>query len=531
MSEKKHKLTVFLIKETYEKPSDFINDEDGVRLVKIPLDATTEGALYYKTNQPTSPPWAKIFNGIPEFQKADIKNKHSKAILTFKTSTNWICFAFGYSRNLIRAGAIVRDFGLFVTLNLSDPQALKSIDKTNISNNSVQARLQTSRDAEIQLLDFDSDIDLLKAITAKSKKENEDDDELIISGRDSVTISSPIELSTFVEKAEFLLAAYKKDIYKAHYPWVDKISHERDPEVLDALDEVLLSSIKAEKIDKIWLGIPEIIDWEITEGFTFKLVKSLDSKKAGPIFENDLNLESWIAARKINIEELTLTRLKSSEIHQVGKDNQEVAAFSIYRCMNAEIEYQGSTYVLNDENWYKLQADFVLEINTYFESIQISSVQLPPYLGLTEPKYIDEVIKTNGQDFFKMDRKVKSLRKGLSSIEFCDLYSKNKELIHIKNYKSSATLSHLFSQATVSAECFLHDQTFRENINSDLEAAFKISSPEEKPNPSEYEICIAIMKAGNDFDLPFFSKVSLRHAVKTIDEMGYKVTKLKINRD
>lgn len=90
-------------------------------------------------------------------------------------------------------------------------------------------------------------------------------------------------------------------------------------------------------------------------------------------------------------------------------------------------------------------------------------------------------------------------------------------------------MSHLFSQALTSAECFLHEADFRIAVNKHLPQGFKFASPLADPIPANYTICIAIMsKVPGPLELPFFSKVSLRHAVTAIKRMNLKVTKLKI---
>ena len=131
-----------------------------------------------------------------------------------------------------------------------------------------------------------------------------------------------------------------------------------------------------------------------------------------------------------------------------------------------------------------------------------------------------------------MDRQVVMIGGGRSRVEFCDLYSKDKkEIIHVKKYGGSSVLSHLFSQAVVSGGCFLYEADFRTRLNDLLPHGFKLRNPKEQPVANEYEVCIAIMsKEKGPLELPFFSKVSFKHAVKALHNFGYKVTKLKIER-
>ncbi len=60
---------------------------------------------------------------------------------------------------------------------------------------------------------------------------------------------------------------------------------------------------------------------------------------------------------------------------------------------------------------------------------------------------------------------------------------------------------------------------------------FKFADTVAQPVPKDFEICIAVMsKEKGALELPFFSKVSFKHAVKALHNLGYNVTKLKIER-
>ena len=120
---------------------------------------------------------------------------------------------------------------------------------------------------------------------------------------------------------------------------------------------------------------------------------------------------------------------------------------------------------------------------------------------------------------------------GRSRVEFCDLFSINKDIIHVKKYGGSSLLSHLFFQALVSGETFLFEQSFREAVNDLLPESHKLPDTSIKPNPSEYNVCIAVMsEIPGSLELPFFSKVSFKHTVKTLNNLGFNVYKLKIDR-
>jgi len=249
---KKHKLTVFLIKEEYEEIADFLSI-DGFEQVDAFEEGKWQGALIYKGGFQSTPSWVSIFDELPGFDPSGIKNQSSKALYVLRCEGRWFCFTFGYARHLIDEHAYERNFGLIVTLNLSDPEAVKSIDKTNISHISLHSREQATRAIELGGFEFDNDIDLLKSITAKSSVSGVEEQETL-SGRDSVSIYTRALVEDFHDIAERLYEAFTDTKYKELYPWIDKISEERDKTVVEQLDKLLAERIVNGELCKYLAG-------------------------------------------------------------------------------------------------------------------------------------------------------------------------------------------------------------------------------------------------------------------------------------
>ena len=469
-----------------------------------------------------------IFEGLPGFDSKLICNQSSKALYVAKHEGRWFCFTFGHSRHLIDELSYERNFGLIVSLNLGDPAAIKSIDKTNIGYISLHSREQATKEIEISGFEFDNDIDLLKSVTAKSNVSNAEDQETF-SGRDSVTVCTAVNLYTFSSIAARLYAAFKSKKYKKEYPWIDKISEERDTQVIDALDSVLLDKILQKDFQEIWLAIPEVIDWEQIRGFAFKR-KTENQTKSGPALSLDLDINNWFITTRID-NSLSVKKLKSKKVFVYWQEGQDPSTWSIYRCLNAEIDLKSKKYILNDGDWYNIDSGYVKEIADFYDTVSTSKIKLPPYGTNTEPKYLKSVANKQSE-YALMDRQLVMIGGGRNRVEFCDLYCKDrKEIIHVKKYGGSSLLSHLFSQAIVSGSCFLHEPDFRARLNDILPDTCKLKDHKEQLVANQYEVCIAIMsKEKGPLELPFFSKVSFKHAVKSLRNLGYKVTKLKIEQ-
>lgn len=527
-SRKKFKVTVFLIKDGYTKIENFLSSRD-FRVVQIESSGTLIGTLVYKGGFQSRPSWVSIFEKAKGFDSKGIWNQSSKAIFVLQYSGRWFCFTFGYARHLIDELAYERNFGLIVSLNLGDPEGMKSIDKTNVGHIALHSREQATREITLAGFEFNDDIDLLRSVTAKLPK-SADDDQETVSGRDSVSIYTTVTIEAFPDIAKRLFEAFSSQAYKRRYPWLGKIKEERDAQIIDELDALLVSKILGEEFENVWLAIPEAVPWEDIEGFAFKYRdKAEGSKKAGPVLYQDLDIEEWRKSARVDAD-LTAKQLKTKKVFVYWLDGKEPSSWSIYRCLNAEVNLNHKKYILNDGDWYNIESSFVKEVDAFYQSIPNSKIQLPAYGANTEPKYLKYVAATSS-NFALMDRKEVMIGGGRSRVEFCDLYSKDKEIIHVKKYGGANLLSHLFSQALVSGDCFLHEPAFRVDVNKLLPQGFKLSNVSAQPVANQYEVCIAVMsKVQGPLELPFFSKVSLKHAARTLRNLGYNVTKLKIPR-
>lgn len=523
--EKKLRLTVFLIKPEYRQVREFI---EAVGFEWLPVeDEDYPGMLICKGNFRSTPAWVSIFEDVDGFPVEEMKTIGSKAIYTLNVDGRWFCFTFGHARHLINDDAIERNFGLIVALNLGDPNAIKAIDKTSISHVALQSREQAGRDIAIEGFEFDTEIDLLKSITAKTKK-TEGVNQETYSGRDSVSVYTEVDLEVLPTIAQNLLRAYRSKRYKQRYPWIGKIAEERDGDVVRQLNEALVACIQNRQLTKVWLAVPEVIDWEEIEGFSFTPGR-VNSRRAGPVIYGDLDLEEWLRFSALD-GALTLDHLLSRRVYKVFKDGRPPGSWRIYRCLNAEVDLAEKKYILNDGEWYLIESGYVSEVNSFFDGIEPSLFKLPPFGAKTEPEYLKE-FEPDKLGFAYMDRKEIMIGGGRNRVEFCDLFSRDGHIVHVKRYGGSSVLSHLFNQAIVSADCFLNEAKFREQLNTLLPSEYQLADTASAPIASNYVICLAIMsKEQGSLELPFFSKVSLKYAVRALRRMGLKVTKLKIDR-
>ncbi|MCR3910008.1 TIGR04141 family sporadically distributed protein [Aeromonas hydrophila] len=517
MSEKKRKrkekLSIYLVRDPNKIESEIINTENAMQPIDIELPDIESARLYIKKHPPKNiPPWTRLFTDNTSLDKLAFGTSSSVgAVFIVKLLGNIFILSFGTGFHLLKDDAIERDFGLKVTLNSVDPDKLRSLDKASYDHNPLNSRTQSTVDVDIFNLHLDSETEMLYAITGTSLIPEFG---LNVTGRDALTVAVETTLDTLPKILEISLSQYKKKL-PSKFSWVENINRVRDLDEIEILDMELDSCLSNNNYNGIWLGEPEIIDWENQIGYSFGTGQRVPRH---PV----LSLNDYID--HIDRDELTVERMKLDTIYVNNNDYQPTKQWSVYRCIYAEIVYSGNTYILRNGTWYRVNTMFTESIDKYLMDINIYPNELPEYSHEREEDY-NVFVCDSDSSFCLMDKRNIKIGGAYDKIEHCDLIRNGNEFIHVKFYRSSGTLSHLFSQGLVAAEAFIKDAWYREQLNPKLPISIKLDDPTKRPTPSNYNIVYAIATNKNiPNELPFFSKVTLKNALIMLRALDYKVS-------
>ncbi|USE77555.1 TIGR04141 family sporadically distributed protein [Cupriavidus gilardii] len=135
-----------------------------------------------------------------------------------------------------------------------------------------------------------------------------------------------------------------------------------------------------------------------------------------------------------------------------------------------------------------------------------------------------------------LDRRLIQFGGTYDKIEVCDIVkvppagsSRGIEFIHVKRGRSSATLSHLFSQGLVAATLLVREKNFVVEVNKRLADLGLTQLPNQfSARGSKVVYAIFDGPAGTPLDIPFFSKVTLQHCGKSISAFAYAVSLMHI---
>jgi uncharacterized protein (TIGR04141 family) len=510
-----NKLNIYLVKPEISDINKII--KPGIERIEL-----EQGAIFAKESSYVRPPdWISKFFGVRLGGELNILTSSAKAVLLIPVQRNGILHSFavpfGAGRFLLQDGVLEERFGLRVVLNSVDSQNIRGIDKTSLSSVPKHSNEQMSADGVASDFGIDIEQDLIRAVTGKSKIKELGKN---ISGKDALSISAKVDITNIFELLAICIDLNNSREYKREFGWVDQIAEVKNKSKIESLNTQMLEKLNNRDIDHIWMAVPEVIDWHDIRGFKYQNSESADE------FE-DLSLIAFLDTIQTGL--VNLQSIKSRRIYSFSAERDDIGnTWSAYSCIYAEIPDGKKVFILNNGKWYEIEEDFVDSINSDFNSMEESKVELLDYQHENEGSYNEDVAKNLG--YILMDKKNINYGGGKSLIEFCDLF-KGNTLVHVKKYGGSNVLSHLFSQGTVSGEVFVSDSEFRAKLNELLPSSQKFVDPSDRPLASDYEVVYAIIsKSADPLSLPFFSKVSLRNAKRRLEGFGYRVTIKKIQQ-
>lgn len=515
---KSNKLSIYKIKEGFYSENQILKSFT----TKKTLDGI--GDFYYSPSVSYPPGWLEnFFNN--QIADSTIFSAGSRGVLIVKINYEGaeVIFAipFGLGVHMIIDEAIEERFGLRVTLNSVLAESIRSIEKRTLGANPKISKEQMGKAAKASEFGIDIEQDLIRAVTGKSKIT---DLSKIISGADVLSVTAPADITTIKEYLIKCYERYLSEDYKENFDWIDQIQEIKTKSIVDKLNGLLIDKLNRKELDRIWMAVPDLIDWTDVKGFKF-----LPRQRE---FSPDIDIEEFVESFSDAIDDIKKIKVRTVTAFS-EKTGDELTSWTAYKCLYGELEHEDKQYMLNYGKWYEINNNFVDSVNADYASINASSITLPDFNHDNEGKYTADVCDQNDL-FINMDKDVIIHGGGKSSIEFCDIYTLDKKIIHIKPYSASSVLSHLFQQGLVSGEHFVSDVEFRRKlntkVNNKLKTGWTRNTSVARPNPSEYEVVYAIISSKGDAKpvIPFFSRVSIKNARRRLEGFGYTVTILKI---
>lgn len=190
------------------------------------------------------------------------------------------------------------------------------------------------------------------------------------------------------------------------------------------------------------------------------------------------SLYDYLRKKKVDLKRVSINVLRKAEVLIVDENGQKKKGFSLYKCLVCEIELQdgpseseeerrrgGRVYHLVEGVWYNVDRNFLEKIQIYLDNLYRDKF-LRKYMSAKEGRYNmreDEYNKFAAGEISGICLDRTSIAPvGERQVEPCDILifrENHVELIHVKKYRSSKELSHLFNQGVNAVRLLVLNET------------------------------------------------------------------------
>lgn len=519
------RLTVYMMREGVEAFDDCLRatkleGEDAFRQVAFAPGVGLDGVAYIGANIQKRPKWLTLFEGYLDLEEiGDIYNVYNSLMVLLRIRDRILALTYGYGSVALDREKIEPRFGLRTTLNAIDAERIKALDVRNIDLVTRSTRTYLSRDSGLPSFEVDRDQDIIRFAAGKLRDEA---DGAKMQGADSLVWTGEDDFLGLADRCERFLELYSATHYQEHFDFIDNIREVQDTAIIDQLEAAVLQAVQAEDETKLTFAYPELSQWE--QIAWFKLYRGHDQ-----YHYHEIDTDAVFSF----FREQSRTEPDLKKTFVVPLDDEDAAVGprqSLYDYTVCEVQLDNQTYILSLSKWFHVSGDYLRKVNDRVQEVPLLDAArvlgLPgKHEGQKEADYNAAAAQANA-DLICLDRQLFHVE-GASSIEVCDLLSRNCHMVHVKVWKNSATLSHLFSQGSVSAALLNDYAEYRaaicSKVPSDWQLPFNEGTIQDQAAVTVvFAIAIDVDRALPD-SLPFFSKVNLLDHKRTIERMGFKV--------
>lgn len=484
-------------------------------------DIIFEHRAYIHTSEGNEPKWLKFLQ--EGFRLGQLLNGNNSFVLFIRRNGRIFAYTFGYSYAALDYTKIEQNFGLKTALNMIGTAELRRMEAKSIESIATYRQVHASVPVPVATHDVNVFTNFITSVSSKPTDIRFGNE---VKGSDCLQItrsrSHIFDLGTHCSE---YYDYFTRDDYKTYHSYIDYVQPvNHNDALLRTLDSRLLDAFLHDD-EKLFIMQPRI---QLESPDIFKVnIRDISNDKDEceyldiDFFKDYYNLALRDIANKQNYKHNGNIVLKNIQIqpfadNDLPMDNKR----TLYDYLIFECNYEGNNYVFSNGSWYSIKADYFAAIQDQIDHIPDVSdeLRLPEYNHRNEGFYNIDVSRNNGW---------KCLDKGtyrvpnqsLQQIEVCDILTSRRDFLCIKKMRSSAAMSHLFSQVSVSAELLQREFSYRRFIVDQCIDTFPEIQFNNGSGDVRYVIGIITDKPGPISQSMFaFSKISL---IQHLYSMGY----------
>jgi uncharacterized protein (TIGR04141 family) len=456
-------------------------------------------------------------------------------VVRLQESQQHFAFTFGTTgRHLLKDDAWRRAYGTRAALNIvfeegANPMSILAVKTKRRGPRTLRNEAQSSGATTLETFGVDLFRDVFGGFTGIPH-----DDELWgsrVTGGDALTFQSGRPFIDLLQVCRAVDAASRRDDYRQLAPWIGDVQPVSEPDEVGRLQDEVVRMLREQDTEHLDLGPPEIIDWQNVVGFRLPEDRYGRNERGG--CRLDLRLGDLL--RQLHhighLDEANVDYLKKRHIRLVDVDGHLRSGWSIWRCLVGQFQLGGTTFVLDEGDFFAVDADYLADLNRTIDRVLTDHAPLPPAnRGEIEPDYLPRAAD-DPSALLLHDHLIKP-RTRTTEIEVCDILTADCQLIHVKRKLGGRDLSQLFAQGSVSAQLLQDEDEFRSKVAAKIaeltdDDRFAHFSADPIAT-ARFEILYAIIAdwRGRTLSeaLPLFSKVNFRTVINGLHSRFFRVS-------
>ena len=529
--------TLYLAKGNITEFDDLLTENATERLghpnsqVLDPEGFGDRARLIVFSGNPVVPKWMTDLQTM--FNVREHRSSSACSLLMFETESRVFIATFGHGWMYLKDSALEADFGLKVSLNALDESRLRRLERANLGD-ALRGVSLSPFHRDFRSFGTDDALDLIRKVSGSTREEASAD---VMAGAQSLKLSGEISLVDLPVLAQESLQFLTSNEYqRTAFQIIDFVRPITDPVLIEELDDLAATSIRMHE-SNFELGLPETSE---DEGVGYKFV--------GPRLRGhypDLTLHNYVSALGNRLDNVDRQTLRSHGVAAVYEDGvRPQRRWAIRSALVGSIVRGEKRYAINEGSWYGIDDQFRHSIEDSFSELvsDWENDQPGPLRRIydnagngvfeTEAEYNNKLCRDHG--YVLMDRQlIRMPDTQAGGFEACDaLDIVGKRFIHVKrSSRRSSVLSHFFKQGSNSGQQFKRFQAAWNDLAEKVEAIvdrqtkdalLEAIGDEARKWRVEYWI-IDVPRQNGEFNIPFFSKISLRDEVRNLRAMDYEV--------
>jgi len=520
-------VSIYLLKAS--KVGEAREQIDALGVGSFPLIETIpEGKFFALPSEAEPPKWmAAISNLLLADATPQLESQSPGGLLWIPRNGKTFVFTFGHGHSKIKDEWVEPEFGKVVALAIVPQGQVREVRAEQVFAKRHISSERAPRASAVREFGFEADRDLVSAVEGVP--------ELRYRGvfgtkvRGGMSIKFEIDTNAIFATLDQIIERFDSNDHRVRWPQANNLVHVRDETTLSHLETLLDGVLGGRDPQReISLAAPGERSGDRPYPQHFVIGRMNASAATSPY----LMFASWQGHAQSKGQPPNLETAKSTAVHLLDENKDEIGVCTIYSCMGAEITHNGITYVLSSGSWYVADQNFIVATNRVLGQID------PPVFALQAWNFLDhegpynEAAAAADVDLWLFDKELVNYGGGRSRFEFCDImHLPSKTLYFVKHPAGSAGVSHLCEQVRRTAETFFDiDPAYRQILESRIGAVGKgwdTSWLRERPKRHEWNLCLVLMgKQLNE--LPFFAKCGISRLVGELQKRGFNLSFLAV---